>query len=215
MGSRLGFITQRVPKPLLRVGGKPMLQRVIERVAEAGAKKIVVNVHHLAPQIVSFIKSQDWGVEILISDETSQLLDTGGGIVKAAKLLTAGQDILVHNSDIVTDFSLTELINAHQPDATLLVQDRPSSRKLAFDNAGLLLRRDPNGLAFNGIHILSPEAIEKLKIFSRTQPPAFSIMDFYLNSGVKIHGYQSPNIYNWIDAGKPETLAQAQSLFQA
>lgn len=87
LGTRLKPLTDRMPKALVRVGGKPLLEHTIERLRMAGCKHIVVNVHHFANQIIDFLNANDFGIDIRISDETEQLLDTGGGIKKAARLL--------------------------------------------------------------------------------------------------------------------------------
>ncbi len=138
LGTRLAPITDTIPKALVDVGGKPMIQRVIENIKAAGISHIVVNVHYLAQQIVDFLRdNNNFGVDISISDESDLLLDTGGGLLKAAPLFEGDEPILVHNVDILTDLDFKAMEEAHNRTgalATLLVKDRTTSRYLLWDN---------------------------------------------------------------------------------
>ncbi|MCC8037262.1 MAG: NTP transferase domain-containing protein [Bacteroidales bacterium] len=186
LGTRLAPITDTIPKALVDVGGKPMLQRVIENVKAAGVTKIVVNVHYLAQQIVDYLHdNKNFGVDITISDESDLLLDTGGGLLKAAPLLEGNEPILVHNVDILTDLDFRAMETAHQRSgalATLLVKDRTTSRYLLWDDQMQLRawintktgETIPPGqeinnllpLAFGGIHIISPALLEHLSAYA-------------------------------------------------
>lgn len=109
LGTRLRPLTDNKPKALVEVAGKPMLERVILRLKRSGVDEIVVNVHHFGQQIIDFLYANDnFGVTIHVSDEREELLDTGGGILKARKWLDGGEPVIVHNADILTDFDLTE-----------------------------------------------------------------------------------------------------------
>ncbi|MDE5672058.1 MAG: NTP transferase domain-containing protein, partial [Duncaniella sp.] len=131
LGTRLGAITRTKPKALVEVGGEPMLKRVIVKLKNAGVSKMIINVHHLADEIISYLRANDnFGVDIQISDERSLLLDTGGGLLKAGQFLNDGEPIIVHNADILTDFDISRMLDSHiesKADAPLLVADRRTS----------------------------------------------------------------------------------------
>lgn len=229
LGTRLKPWTLHHPKALVPVGGVPMLKRVIERLRSFGTDYIVVNVHHFADQIIDYLNSEDFGIEIVISDESRQLLDTGGGIVNAIPLLSRKPgDTLIHNVDILSNAPLQETMRIHKDldnDISLIVSDRDSSRKLGFDSHMNLLgrinlttgRSDPESFrprnafmmrAFSGIYILSENAIDTLASTRDISP--FPIMDFFLNppETIKIKGIDLPDL-QLIDIGKPDTLAKA------
>ena len=136
LGTRLRPLTDTMPKALVRVGGEPLLHRVIMNLKKAGFERIVINVHHFAEQIVDYLKSNDnFGLDIRISDESDALLDTGGGIRKAAPLFDPSSPILIHNVDILSNTNLAKLYDASADhDATLLVSKRDTSRYLIFDD---------------------------------------------------------------------------------
>lgn len=109
LGTRLKPLTDTMPKALVRVGGEPLIKRVIMNLAAAGVDRIVVNVHHFAGQIIDYLKDNDnFGLDIRISDETAGLLETGGGIKKAAPLFDPADPILIHNVDILSNVDLRE-----------------------------------------------------------------------------------------------------------
>ena len=109
LGTRLKPLTDTMPKALVRVGGEPLIKRVIMNLAAAGVERIVVNVHHFAEQIIDYLKDNDnFGLDIRISDETAGLLETGGGIKKAAPLFDSTAPILIHNVDILSNVNLSE-----------------------------------------------------------------------------------------------------------
>ena len=109
LGTRLKPLTDTMPKALVRVGGEPLIKRVILNLAAAGVERIVVNVHHFAEQIIDYLKDNDnFGLDIRISDETDGLLETGGGIKKAASLFDPTAPILIHNVDILSNVDLRE-----------------------------------------------------------------------------------------------------------
>ena len=235
LGTRLRPETENKPKALVEVGGKPMLQHVIENLKSAGVDFIVINVHHFAEKIVKFLNdNNNFETEIHISDESDLLLDTGGGVVKAASMLEDAAPVILHNADILTDVSLREIYDAHTASgsgATLLVDaSRNSSRKLLFDDNGIMrgwincntMQTRPTDLntsnlnqcCFDGVHVLSQSALKQLADYGRNSGP-FSITDFYINAcrNVNITGFQIPHGRRWFDIGSPEKLSKARAAY--
>ena len=231
LGTRLKPLTDHMPKALVPVGGVPMLQRVILKLKEAGFTELVINIHHFGEQIISFLEAhQGFGITIYISDERGKLLDTGGGIKKAAPFLDGREPFLVHNVDILSDTDLKALYAYHlhtANEATLLASRRDTSRQLLFDRQARLCgwinkstgQTKPEGFtyrpeayveyAFSGIHVISPSLLRRM------DEGAFPIMDFYLQNcrQVRIGGYFVPGL-RIIDIGKPEALEQANRAFR-
>jgi NDP-sugar pyrophosphorylase family protein len=193
-----------------------------------GVSSIVINVHHLAGQIKDFLeKKNNFGITIKVSDETEELLETGGGILHAAALLDGDEPFIVHNVDILSDLDLRKLYQAHiqsEALATLAVKSRKTSRYLLFDEEKIMRgwenqttgeRIIPAGyskellpLAFSGIHVISPQIFSLFK-----ESGSFSIIDTYLRlcSDHSIKAYQHDGGL-WLDAGKPEGLQMANLL---
>ncbi len=231
LGTRLKPFTQEHPKALVPVGGVPMLERVINRLKQAGITDFVINVHHFADQIIDFIKTNnDFGVNIMISDERDKLLDTGGGIVKAAPILVGDGPVVIYNADILSDVDIRAMVSQHQEtnaDVTLLVAERKTSRYLCFEGhrlvgwvntttgqtrpAGFNVTDAQRLLAFGGIHIISTSVFDKLAQYGKNE--AFSLTPFYVDccEELKICSYIPDKKYTWFDVGKPETLAQADA----
>ena len=228
LGTRLKPFTDNHPKALAVVNGKPLLQRNIEYLKSFGIDEIVINVHHFADQIIEFLEENNYfGIEIIISDETDQVLETGGGLVKAKDNFT--EDFLVMNVDILTDLNLAEFIKAHQENkaiVSLAVSDRDSSRKLFFNEQNELkgwrnLKTEEEikavdsldnckDLAFSGIHVISPTLFEKI-----TEKGKFSIMKVYMGlmQTESIIGFDhSGGIL--IDVGRPESVLEAEQYFK-
>ena len=152
LGTRLKPLTDTMPKALVRVGGEPLIKRVIMNLAAAGVDRIVVNVHHFAEQIIDYLKDNDnFELDIRISDETAGLLETGGGIKKAAPLFDPTAPILIHNVDILSNVNLSEFYQVasrsengkvkseesncrDDVDAVLLVSWRKTKRYLLFND---------------------------------------------------------------------------------
>lgn len=234
LGTRLRPLTDNMPKALVPVAGKPMLERVIMRLKEAGFDKIIINIHHFGEQIIDFLHNHDnFGVDIHISDERDMLLDTGGGIKKARPFLDGDEPFLVHNADILTDIDLSAFYRHHlesNAEATLLVSQRETSRYLLFDTAynlhgwinkstgevkpeNLSYREgDYKELAFGGIHIISPSLFRYME--NKTWEGKFSIIPFYLSVYRQTHiqGYPLQG-FRWFDIGKPETLQRAEEYY--
>ena len=232
LGTRLKPLTDHMPKALVPVAGKPMLEHVIQKLIAAGCDEIVINVHHFADQIIDFVKTNNnFGITIHISDETDMLLDTGGGIKKASSFFN--EPFLIHNVDILSNVDLKSLYEYHLTsgnDATLLVSPRKTVRYLLFDEENHLcgwvnkdtLQTKPEGFvyqpevqkeyAFSGIHIVSPSLFNYM---GENWIGKFPIMDFYLQTcqEAKLGGYAKEDL-QLIDIGKPETLAVAEDFIR-
>ncbi|HEX6746445.1 MAG TPA: nucleotidyltransferase family protein [Longimicrobium sp.] len=227
LGTRLRPLTDRTPKPLIPVGGVPMLERVARRLIAAGADRLIVNTSHLGEQVEAFLRERDgFGVEWHLSPEPGEPLETGGAILRAESLFRRDAPFFLHNSDILSDVPLAAMYRAHELSpalATLAVMERDTARHLLFDDRGLLGRtdakknldlrvRDAAGpvrkLAFGGIHVISPRIFELL-----TERGAFSILDPYLRlaaTGETILPFRVDD-YTWIDIGRPEQLEAAHA----
>ena len=141
LGTRLKPLTDTIPKALLPLAGKTLLQWQIERLKAAGIEDVVVNIHHFGQQIIDYLKvNEGFGCNIQVSDEREALLETGGGLLKAAALLGESKPILVCNVDILSNIDLPRLIAAHRSDdlATVVVSDRETQRYLLFAGDGTL-----------------------------------------------------------------------------
>ena len=234
LGTRLKPITDSMPKALVPVGGQPLLYHVITKLKAAGYTELVVNVHHFAGQIRDYLAAHDFGLPISISDESQQLLETGGGIAHARNLLLPSSGpILIHNVDILSNLDLAWFRSEVRPDAlsTLLVSERKTSRYLLFGPDMRLMGwtnvttgevRSPyppealegcKRLAFSGIHNISPAIFEAFE--QAGMPERFPIMDFYLQecSNHPIYGVVANNL-KLVDVGKLDSLAHAQELFR-
>ncbi|MEP7232091.1 MAG: sugar phosphate nucleotidyltransferase [Ginsengibacter sp.] len=230
LGTRLKPFTDKHPKALAVVNGKTILQRNIEFLAKFGITDIIINVHHFANEIIEFLDGKkNFGSKITISDESGEVLETGGGLKKAAWFFEANDaPFVVMNVDVLTDIHLRGMIEQHKklkPLATLAVTNRHTSRYFLFDEMDLLcgwkniktgeqkISREASRYtqkAFSGIHLISP------KIFSLMYMEGkFSMVDLYLELA-KTHsiGAFDHNNSKFIDVGKPESIAKAESLFR-
>jgi MurNAc alpha-1-phosphate uridylyltransferase len=228
LGSRLKPWTDHHPKALAVVNGKSLLQRNIEYLQKNGVYDVIVNVHHFADQIIDSIeKSKGWGSAVTISDETDAILETGGGLQKAAWYFAGAEDFVVMNVDILTDMDLDAMIMQHRqqkPLATLAVSQRETSRYFLFDEQDVLcgwknvvkeeerIVRQAETLtpkAFSGIHVINTALLKLIK-----QQGKFSMVDVYLDLA-KDHIISSFDHTGarLIDVGKPESIAKAESIF--
>ncbi len=229
LGTRLKPLTENVPKALLPIAGKPMLEHIILKLKAAGFNQIVINIHHFGQQILDFLAANNnFGIQIYVSDERDYLLDTGGGIKKASRFLQGDEPFLVHNVDIFSNVDLLELYNRHletNPLATLLVSRRKTSRYLLFDKEQKLCgwRNHATGevksyypyfdpdqydeYAFSGIHVISPKIFDWMEEWTGK----FSIIHFYLSicAHTSLLAYPAENL-QLLDVGKPETLQLAE-----
>lgn len=235
LGTRLRPLTDTCPKALVEVAGKPLLEHVIEKLKMAGFDDITINVHHFADMIVNYVRAHhNFGIDIQFSDERGKLLDTGGGIKKAAPLIWRGGDtapVLIHNVDILSNADLRLFYETHrQADAALLVSSRTTRRYLLFGEDNRLVgwtntatgevKSPYPGLnparcrkyAFSGIHLFSPTLTGEMDKFG----DVFSIIDFYLSvcRDYKIYGYPQDDL-KLLDVGKPGTLHEAGAFLAA
>lgn len=232
LGTRLKPLTDSMPKALVPIAGKTLLQHNLERLASQGFTDIVINIHHFSDQIRQFLRENDnFGLNIMLSDESAELLDTGGGI-KNAKEWLSNEPFLVHNVDILSNADLAGLYAKHCQNnslATLLVSERNTSRYLLFDD-GMRLKgwinkasgetKSPFSefraeeylpFAFSGIHVISPDIFRSMHNY----PSRFPIMDFYLNEAEKhlIQGVVAHNLI-MVDVGKIDSLQEVEMIFE-
>lgn len=243
MGTRLKPLTDKMPKALVPVGGRPLVQILLEKLKQEGQQEnkkegkrlsIVINIHHYGQQIVEFVKGRNgFDLPIQFSDESDELLETGGGLKKAARLFEDEAPILIHNVDILSNVNLWEFYQQHLDDekvaATLIVSQRETKRYLLFDNDNRLVGwtnvesgevKSPypelkvetcRKYAFSGIHIVSHSLIEQMKDWGRK----FPIMDFYLSVCDKlvIKCDVRKNL-QLLDVGKLDSLNQAETMLK-
>ena len=226
LGTRLKPFTDSHPKALAVVNNKTLLQRNIEYLQSFGITEVVVNVHHFADQIISAAeKNNGWGSRVFISDETNEVLETGGGLKKAAAFFKNEKEPLVlMNADILTDLDLAKMKadhDTHKPLATLAVRERSTSRYLLFDETNTLCgwlnektgeQKGVSGTkkAFSGIHIISPGIFPLI-----TEEGKFSMIDLYLRlaNNHSIKGFDHSET-KFTDVGKPESVLLAETLFK-
>lgn len=227
LGSRFKPWTDHHPKALALVNGKSLLQRNIEYLQQYGIREVVVNVHHFSDQLVRAIEQNNgWGSEVTISDETNEVLETGGGLKKASPYLHS-DPIVIINADILTDLDLDAMLAFHrseQPLATIAITHRSTSRYFLFDSTNTLcgwrnaktgeekVNRNADMLvprAFSGVHIVSRQLLTLLKWEGK-----FGIVDVYLEliRDHVIKGYDH-NGSKLVDVGRPESVAVAEKLF--
>ncbi len=233
LGSRLKPWTDQHPKALAPVNGKSLLERNVLYLQQFGIRELIVNVHHFADQIVQAItENHGWGSTITISDETDQVLETGGGLQKAGWYFKEETDFVVMNVDILTNLHLDEMIASHQRSACLAklaVTERSTSRYFLFNPKGELcgwrnvqtgeekpaeLASHPDYAAlqqkaFSGIHVINSSIFSKMH-----QQGKFSMVEVYLdlmqNNSIQCFDHSQSK---FIDVGKPESVAKAEALF--
>ena len=233
LGTRFKPWTDTHPKALAIINGKSLLQRNIEYLQQYGISDVVVNVHHFADQIMEAVeKNKGWGSSIIISDETNEVLETGGGLMKAEKYLTGDGPFITLNADILTDLNISQLLDFHHAQQALIsfaISARKSSRNFLFNDKHQLRgwRNDVTGDE-KGPFLAAPAAAEKLhkmayscvvvfepEVFSLIrQTGKFSLTDTYLDLAAtqKIRGFEHSGD-KWIDVGKPESVVAAELMF--
>jgi NDP-sugar pyrophosphorylase family protein len=226
LGSRLKPLTNDKPKALVELDGEPFIAVVLKKLIDAGVNEVIINVHHFADLIKDYFKKNDFGIRIEFSDESRFLIDTGGGLKKAAHFFNDGKPFFAYNVDIATNINLIDLYNEHLESealATLAVRNRESNRKLLF-NSELFLsgwenttanelvivnenykREELIPLAFSGVQVISPELLPMIAEVGK-----FSIIDVYLrlSKKEKIKAYIHDQDY-WFDLGSINKLKEA------
>ncbi len=231
LGTRFKPWTDHHPKALALVGGKSLLQRNIEYLQQYGITDVVVNVHHFADQIESAIRtSNGWGSTIQISNERDDVLETGGGLLKAEDLLGSSERFITCNVDILTDLDISKLLAfhvAHKPLISFGVTDRPSARQFLFNPAMQLcgwknnntgevrMSRDESALtprSYSCVAIFDPTVFDLMRSYGFSGK--FSLTDVYLRLATEhaILGYDHSGD-RFIDVGKPESVEKAEALF--
>jgi len=240
-GTRLRPLTDRTPKALVEVGGRPLLAHVLDRLVASGASRVVVNTCAHADRIRDYLDGgTPAGVEIVLSPEPDGPYDTGGGLLAAAPLLRGDAPFLLHNVDVLSDIPLGRLLETHRAAAaraegrlmaTVAVQARETSRRLLFDREGLLGWenrgadgqaiasegvREPDGplvrWSFTGIHVVEPAMLRRC-----SRSGVFSIIAWYLDLARQGYTIQAADVSGceWIDVGTPERLDEARAKFGA
>jgi NDP-sugar pyrophosphorylase family protein len=229
LGTRLRPLTDNRPKALVEIAGRTMLEITLSRLRAFDIREVIINVHHFAEMILEYLKANDnFGMRIEVSHE-EVLLDTGGGLKKAAHFFLEDSDgfekpFLLHNVDVISTIDLRRMVQFHtenQALATLAVQDRETSRYLLFDEQLQLCgRRSGHGqkdeivrssqpaqaLAFSGIHVISPRLLTMMM-----EEGAFSIVTSYLRlaaQGEQILAFRADEYY-WRDLGRPDNVLEA------
>jgi mannose-1-phosphate guanylyltransferase len=228
LGTRLRPLTDNRPKALVQIAGHTLLEITLSRLRAFGIREVIINVHHYADMIIEYLKRNDhFGMHIVVSRE-EVLLDTGGGLKKAAYFFLEGsntveQAFILHNVDVISTIDFQRMVHFHIENralATLAVQDRETSRYLLFDGQLQLCGRrsgreeaelvrssqQVRALAFSGVHVISPRLFQMM-----TEEGAFSIITSYLHlaaQGEQILAFRADD-YHWRDLGKPDNLVQA------
>ena len=232
LGTRLRPLTDDRPKALVEINGRTLLEITLSRLRSFGVHEVIINVHHFADMIVEYLETNgNFGMRIEVSREEA-LLDTGGGLKKAAYFFVedsvkesgrSAEPFILHNVDVLSTIDLRRMVQFHienQALATLAVQDRKTSRYLLFDDRLQLCgrrsgadqpefvggRQQAHALAFSGIHVISPRFLTMMN-----EDGAFSIITPYMRLAAqreKVLAFCADEYY-WCDLGKPENLAQA------
>jgi NDP-sugar pyrophosphorylase family protein len=219
LGTRLKPLTDTIPKALVKINDVTLLEQSLLHLKEYGISHVIINVHHFAGQIIDFLKiNRDFGMNITISDESGELLETGGGLKKASWFFKDPEPFVVQNVDVISDLDLRKVVDYHNEKkslATLVVKERETSRYFLFDDnlnlcgwenvktgewiisgqIGTGLRQ----LAFSGIQVLDPAIFHHI-----TETGKFSLTGMYLRLSAdhKIAGFVDKESF-WADAGKP------------
>jgi len=234
LGTRLRPLTNDRPKALVEVAGHTLLEIAIARLRHFGVREVIVNTHHFAAKVLEYLQAKsNFGIRVEISQE-EVLLDTGGGLKKAAWFFLedggATEPFILHNVDVISTIDLGRMLDAHKRNgalATVAAQQRQTSRYLLFDEQMQLCGRRfvreqkteivraasrLQELAFTGIHVISPRLLGMI-----SEEGVFSIIQSYLrlaSEGERVVGFRADGDY-WRDLGKPEDLAQAAEDFGA
>lgn len=240
LGTRLKPLTDTMPKALVPLAGKPLLQWQVEKLRDAGITDVIVNVHHFPDMIIDTIRAnQAWGCNIMISDERNQLLDTGGGLKKMyhAQLIKPDEPVLACNVDILSNIDIKALIAQYEKTgiSQLVVSDRQTQRYLLFDEQNYLCgwtniatgEMKPSSLksqitnhksqikryAFSGMQVLSPDALARL---AQREEDKFSLISSYLDimQEIPLQAY-IPSDYRMMDVGKIDQITEAEAFAES
>lgn len=230
LGTRLLPLTSGRPKALVEIAGRTLLEITLARLRAFGIREVIINAHHYADMILEYLNTNDnFGLRIEVSRE-EVLLDTGGGLKKAAYFFLEDsscfdEPFILHNVDVISTIDLQRMVQVHTESralATLAVQDRETSRYLLFDEQHQLCGRRSGGdqklefartsqqvqaLAFCGVHVISPRLFAMMM-----EEGAFSIINSYLqvaSRGNKILAFRADEYY-WRDVGRLDNLMQAE-----
>ena len=225
LGTRLKPLTKDRPKALVEIAGRTLLEITLTRLRSFGVEDVIVNTHHFAEMVEGYLAAHgSFGMRIAISRE-EVLLDTGGGLKKAAWFFQGSQEpFFLHNVDVLSGIDLAAMARFHAEQgalATLAVQARETARPLLLDERGELCGRvlkdgeremarpaeRAEAVAFAGIHVISPRVFDLL-----SEDGVFSIIPAYLRlaaAGEKIAAYHADGAY-WRDMGRPESIEQAE-----
>ena len=232
LGTRMKSLTEHKPKALVEIAGKTLLEWNILKLKNCGFDRIVINIHHFADQIIEFLDSKNnFGVDISLSIEKEQPLETGGGVKYVLEQGLLDEAFLIHNVDIISDIDLVSFYKSHSDSslATLLVSRRETERYLLFDDNMRLCGwtnvksgevRSPYGeinprkyhkYAFSGIHVFNPVLGSSILDMG----DKFSIIDYYLSVAgtMQIKGVCFDEV-KIVDVGKPEAISRAEALLR-
>jgi NDP-sugar pyrophosphorylase family protein len=228
LGTRFKPWTDHHPKALALVNGKSLLQRNVEYLQQYGINDVVVNVHHFPEQIIDAVNQHSgWGSNIMISDERCEVLETGGGLLKAKNLMASGEPFVTLNADILTDLNIHDLIQFHTNKKSLIsfgITERKTSRNFLFDEDNRLCGWANSSTGEERISIakpnLKPMAYSCVVVFEPTvfdlipQKGKFSLVDTYLSlaAAYPIYGYDHTGD-KLVDVGKPESVSLAEKIF--
>lgn len=229
LGTRFKPWTDNHPKALAMVNGKSLLQRNIEYLQQYDITDVVVNVHHFADQIIDTVQAnKGWGSKVVISNETNEVLETGGGLLKARPLLEGDESFVTLNVDILTNLDINALLDFHRQHKPLVsfgVTNRSTSRYFLFDADSRLCGWRNVTTGEENMAISKPGLIQKAyscvvvfepRIFSLIkQTGKFSLTTTYLNLAAEhyIMGYDHSGDH-LVDVGKPESVLIAEQLFK-
>lgn len=227
LGTRLYPLTADVPKALVDFGGKPLLYHSLRKIVGLPVSKVFVNVHHFADKVIAYIDSvrTEFPFEIIVSDESDLLLDTGGGIKRIRQQITGG--LIAFNVDVLFNADMSQMIadfEASGSDVCLAVKDRKTSRYLAFSEGKMTgwknvetgevrsrVADDAQLLAFSGIQILNQHALAEIGNYPKDK---FSVIDFYLSTCDRLTIASYVREYEWFDVGKYEQMGAANEFFE-
>jgi len=229
LGTRLKPLTDNKPKALVEIEGETLLYYAIQKLKKHGYNQIIINTHHFSNQIIDFTKSNDFGVRLEISDETDNLLNTGGGLQKARWFFDDDEPFLVYNVDILSNIDIDDMLKQHKESnalVTLAVMDRKTSRYFLFDDDNnlcgwrnkkdekeILIHQKPDlhEFAFSGIQIINPRYFSLVN-----KEGSFPIVDVYLdlakNNIIKAYNHTDTV---WCDFGKLPELENAKHIIKS